>query len=177
MDENQLTAESNEVKIMEALFESDELRFKDLEEKTGLSPPTLTKRLKVMEKHGIIKRTRHAGERWPHYTLESVEHLREFILPQFFWAVLDERYQEGTSMENIAETFGAILMYLMFKERTKNRNHAVAIKGLVDIMKNSVKKWVDEGISIESEDFDRLYRILESKATPGEIRRMGEELF
>lgn len=178
MDENQLQAESNQSLIMEALFENDELRFKDLQEKTGLSPPTLTKRLKAMEKGGIIKRTKQIGERWPYYTLKSPEYLKEFLLPQFFWVVLDEKYPDGTSLENIAGNFGEMLLHILFKERTNNRNHDIAIKGLIDIMRNSVNKWVEKGINIESPDFDRHYkRYIESNVTPEELRKMGEELF
>ena len=176
MDENQLLAESNQFKILEALADNSMLRFKDLEVKTGLSPPTLAKRLKELERRGIVKKTRPAGRRWPYYTIESAEHLREFILPQFFWVVLDERYPEGTSMEKIAETFGAILMCLLFMEEAKNRNHTIAIKGIIGVMRNSVKTWVDEGINIKSKDFDRHYTRLESLDTPEELRRMVEEL-
>ena len=178
MDENQLRAESNQSLIMEALFAYGELRFKDLQEKTGLSPPTLTKRLKAMERGGIIKRTKHAGKRWPHYTLENPEYLKEFILPQFFWAVLDEKYPEGTSLENIAGSFGEMLLYILFKEKAIGRDHEMAIKGLMELMRSSVNKWVEKGINMESSDFDRYYkRYIEPKVTPEELQRMSEELF
>ncbi len=178
MDENQLQAESNQSLIMEVLFEYDELRFKDLQEKTGLSPPTLTKRLKAMDGAGIVKRMKRPGERWPYYTLENPEYLKEFILPQFFWAVLDERYPEGTSLENIAANFGEMLLYILFKEKANVRDHETAIKGLMELMRNSVNKWVEKGINMESSDFDRYYkRYIEPKVTPEELRGMSEELF
>lgn len=178
MDENKLHAESNELLIMEVLFEKDELRFKDLQRLTELSPPTLTKRLKVMETRGIIKKTLHPGEKWPHYALHSPEYLKEFLLPQFFWAVLDEKYPEGTSLETIAGNFGEMLLYVLFKEKTNYRNHEIAIKGLIEIMRNSVDKWVEKGINIESPDFDRYYRtFIEPKLTSKGLRRMSDEVF
>ncbi len=173
MDENQMQAESNQNRIMSALFENDELRFKDLQEKTGLSPPTLAKRLKGMETRGIIKKTKRKGERWPHYSFKNPQYLKEFILPQFIWLILDEKYPEGTSLSNIAGTFGEVLLYILFKEKTNYRNHDVAIRGMVEIMRNSVNKWVEKDITIESADFDKYYRrFIESNASPEELRKM-----
>jgi DNA-binding transcriptional ArsR family regulator len=173
MDENQMQAESNQNRIMAALFENDELRFKDLQEKTGLSPPTLTKRLKAMETRGIIKKTKRKGVRWPYYSFKNPQYLKEFILPQFIWLILDEKYPEGTSLPNIAGMFGEVLLYILFKEKTNYRNHDVAIRGMVEIMRNSVNKWVEKGIKLESADIDKYYRrFIESDAGPEELKKM-----
>jgi DNA-binding transcriptional ArsR family regulator len=178
MDENKLQAESNQRLILEALFENDSLRFKDLQEITGLTPPTLTKNLKSMEASGILRKGRHAGERWPYYTLASPEYIKELMLPQFFWVILDENYPDGTSLENIAANFGEMLVNIIFKERKGNRNHELAIKGLIEIMRNSVDKWTKNGVTMDSPDFDLLYStFIEASRTPEELRRMGDELF
>jgi DNA-binding Lrp family transcriptional regulator len=178
MDENQIQAESNQNKIMEALFENDELRFKDLEEKTGLSPPTLSKRLKTMQKIGIIKKTTRRGERWPRYSFKNPQYLKEFILPQLLYLVLDEKYPEETSIENIAANFGELLLYIMFKEKTNYRNHQTAVMGLLEVMRNSVNKWVKNGINVESPELERYYnKFIESNASPDELRKMLEEAF
>ena len=178
MDENKIRSESNQRLILEALFENDSLRFRDLQEITGLTPPTLTKKLKSMEAGGIIRKAPKEGARWPHYTLASPEYLKELMLPQFFWVILDENYPDGTSLENIAANFGEMLLNIIFKEQKGNRNHELAIKGLIDIMRNSVDKWTRNGVTMDSPDFDILYStFIEASRTPEELRRMGDELF
>lgn len=177
MNENELQAESNQKLILEALFENGRLRFSDLQEKTGLSPPTLTKRLKSMKREGIVRRTRRAGERWPHYALESPEYLKEFMLPHFILAVLNKKYPGGTSLENLADNFGEMLFYILFKEQAGSRSHDIAINALIEIMRLTVSKWAEKGIHIESPDLDAYYKkYIEPDVGPDELRRISEEI-
>jgi len=116
----------SETKIKDALknVDSMELHFKDIQEKTGLSSRTITKRLKEMERKGEVTRVTRIGEKGHYWKLIDKKYFKKQvlmnkILNNLFREALIDAHETGEDQYlTIIHRYGELLFILstMFEE-------------------------------------------------------------